>query len=1092
MSNLKYQLPNSLRSLSIVLPAYNEAENIVAAVESAVTAAARITSDYEVIVVNDGSKDGTAVTVKSLQRKYPNALRLLDNPRNLGYGPTVRRGLSSARKEWVFFTDADNQFDLNDLSKLVPYTDGFDFVVGRRRNRKDSFRQRRNAKIFNIAVRLCFGIRIKDVDCAFKLMRRSKLHSFELVSESAMINTEILHRARKAKLKIKEIDVTHLPRVHGQSTGANPDVIKKALKEFFVLRWQLLGDSSTLMKINSRFVGISSLTCGVAVTVWAYKNGTILAYGDAEAHLNIAKRVISSLTPGYAQLGGIWLPLPHLLMVPFVINNWLWRSGVGGSIPTVLAFVWLCVISYKLAYELTGNFKASYIAPLVFILNPNSLYMAATPMTEILLLSMFTTSVYYFIKWLRTNLLLDLVLASFFTALATLSRYDGWALVCTEAVLLIAYLVIRGMRYKAIEGMTLLYSFVAFSGVFLWLVWNKLIFGSFLYFANSVYGSKVQQEYFLKSGYLPTYHDLLKSILYFLEDTRLVVGLPIALLTLLGMIVITVKAFRTHRIKYLALVFLALTPFAFYVASLYLGQASLILPTFAKSGALYTISNVRYGVQMLLAVSIFLAFLGSRFKKLAPFIVVALALQSFYFVYTGTVTTYIDGTTGLSAQSVSKGPDAPAVEQYMRNHYDSGLVLMDDYRRPIGIVESGIPMDRFIGSGNKPYWNESFDDPGKFAKWVIVQKSSTDAVWTGVKRKDLLDAEFVPVFNKGDLYIYEKRVASNDLVVRSGQHLTLANKPYAINGVNSYDMLSQNDSTIQNRMQAFAALRYNAVRVWCFNQQGTLTDQNFHSLDTLMQVAQNYNVRVVCVLGNTLNDYGGPLNFKAANSQAFFTGSGSISAYEAFIGSVLNHTSEYTGVKISQSPYILAWELINEPRVEGAASSSILMNWTNTIGEYILSIDRSHLVSPGTEGFTTSYSEQYYNQQHGASIEDLCSLEVISLCSGHLYPKYISPSGSESAIDVAGMNTTIETWRAIADKLNKPFYIGEVGFDLSEDNTSYANRETFFQNVNRAVNQNKLDGALIWNVGANADAHFTLQYNDPQSRTILNNWNVTP
>ena len=98
----------------------------------------------------------------------------------------------------------------------------------------------------------------------------------------------------------------------------------------------------------------------------------------------------------------------------------------------------------------------------------------------------------------------------------------------------------------------------------------------------------------------------------------------------------------------------------------------------------------------------------------------------------------MDGTQGLSSQAISKGKDSPIVEKWLSKNYDNGLVLTDDYRRTIGPVESGIPMNAFIGSGNKPYWAESLDNPTKYAKWVVVQKADTDAVWIGMKNKNIL------------------------------------------------------------------------------------------------------------------------------------------------------------------------------------------------------------------------------------------------------------------------------------------------------------------------------------------------------------------
>ena len=132
-----------------------------------------------------------------------------------------------------------------------------------------------------------------------------------------------------------------------------------------------------------KVVGWTALILAVSATAYFYFHDLIVSYGDAESHLNIAKRVVSSITPGFAQLGGIWLPIPHLMMVPFVTNDFLWRSGLAGSIVGGFSYIVASIYIYKTMFLLTKNRAASYVAYLVFALNPNILYLQATPMTEL-------------------------------------------------------------------------------------------------------------------------------------------------------------------------------------------------------------------------------------------------------------------------------------------------------------------------------------------------------------------------------------------------------------------------------------------------------------------------------------------------------------------------------------------------------------------------------------------------------------------------------------------------------------------------------------------------------------------------------------
>jgi hypothetical protein len=329
--------------------------------------------------------------------------------------------------------------------------------------------------------------------------------------------------------------------------------------------------------INTLLVVVAALVVGVLSTYIALANSQILAYGDAEAHLNISKRVFDSLTPGLSQIGGVWLPFPQLVMLPFVWNNYLWQTGLAGSIASVSAFIWSAVALYKLAFVFTKNHYASLLAPLVFIANPNAIYLASTPMSELILFSTVVTSLYFLLKWVHENKAHMLVLAAFFGFLATLSRYDGWFLVILETIFVFVVTLLREKSYKKAESLTLLFSVFAFFGIGLWLFWNKLIFGNFLYFANSDYGSKAQQMWFYARGYLPTYHNAPLSVLYYAVDTFLVLGSIITVLALLGLAFFIIKSLmiwrKNYDVKELSL-FILFFSFIFYSISLYTGQAS--------------------------------------------------------------------------------------------------------------------------------------------------------------------------------------------------------------------------------------------------------------------------------------------------------------------------------------------------------------------------------------------------------------------------------------------------------------------------------------------------------------------------------------
>ncbi|MBN2563903.1 MAG: glycosyltransferase family 2 protein [Phycisphaerae bacterium] len=224
-----------LPSLSIFFPCYNEEGNIERVTRAAVEAAGRFADTYEVIIVDDGSSDGTGEIADCLSSEMPN-VRAVHNSPNLGYGGAVARGLREAKMEWIFFTDGDGQFDTNELPKLIDLLDACDFAVGYRMDRADSFIRKLNAYCWGVLVRLLFGLKVRDIDCAFKLLPKSLIDAIELRSEGALISTELLAKAKYRRLRIAEVGVHHYPRTAGQQTGANIGVILKAFRELLRLR----------------------------------------------------------------------------------------------------------------------------------------------------------------------------------------------------------------------------------------------------------------------------------------------------------------------------------------------------------------------------------------------------------------------------------------------------------------------------------------------------------------------------------------------------------------------------------------------------------------------------------------------------------------------------------------------------------------------------------------------------------------------------------------------------------------------------------------------------------------------------------------
>jgi glycosyltransferase involved in cell wall biosynthesis len=228
-------------SLSVFFPCYNEQDNIERVVKSTLDVLTALKIDYEVIIVDDGSKDKTGETADKLAEKYEH-VKVVHHSVNRGYGAALQSGFKAATKEYVFYTDGDGQFDIKELPMLFKYTADYDIVTGYRIKRQDNLIRKLNAFCWTTMVNLLFGMKIKDMDCAFKLYKRRIFDDIKMASSGALINTEIFARAKNKGYKIFQIGVHHYPRTAGTQTGAKLSVILRAFKELFAIYKQIKSD----------------------------------------------------------------------------------------------------------------------------------------------------------------------------------------------------------------------------------------------------------------------------------------------------------------------------------------------------------------------------------------------------------------------------------------------------------------------------------------------------------------------------------------------------------------------------------------------------------------------------------------------------------------------------------------------------------------------------------------------------------------------------------------------------------------------------------------------------------------------------------
>jgi len=474
----------------------------------------------------------------------------------------------------------------------------------------------------------------------------------------------------------------------------------------------------------------SALVMSVAALWFASAHHWILLYSDATSHLSIARRVIDNATPGLAQLGGIWLPLPHLLMLPFIWNGMLWRSGLAGSIPAMLAYIVAAVYLYRSALRLTNDGRASFIGSLVFIINPNILYLQTTPLSETILMAAMIVACYYYLVWAQEAQMRDLILAAGVTFLATLARYDGWALFAAAFVMIVPIGLMRHETRQQIVAHLFIFGMLGGLGIALWFLWNKMIFGDLLYFQHSAFSSQTQQMLQINAGTDQTYHQLPQAIHDYTVVSAESLGPVLLALAVVGVLVFLSRN-KVSVTMLAGLIFLV--PFAFYIVSLYSGQAIIWAPHAAPAQIVTPWYNVRYGSQIIAPAALFLAVLVRRWP-LGRWALLLVTVAQSVVLFQGGIITVQDGQFGSSCSLYSSIP------QYLAQHYRGGTILQDTYDTRTNIGAAGIDLDAIVYEGSGKLWLDALSHPADHVEWVIVKNrdilTSGDMVSQHIKTTD--------------------------------------------------------------------------------------------------------------------------------------------------------------------------------------------------------------------------------------------------------------------------------------------------------------------------------------------------------------------
>lgn len=468
--------------------------------------------------------------------------------------------------------------------------------------------------------------------------------------------------------------------------------------------------------------GLLIVTTGATALSVFYSRGLTNLYGDGISHMEGARRLLDSLTPGYPEIGTVWLPLYHFVVAPLAINDFLWRTGLAGSLVSSAAFGLTAWFLYRLSLEMNRSAAAAWVSLAGFLFCPSMVHISTTPLTESLTLLWAVLTAYGLFRYRADGSARALAGAAAAALLGTLTRYDGWFLLPFAA--LFVSLARREPAKNRLRH-TLVFSAIAGAGPVFWLVHNALRFGNALEFYNGPFSAQaIYARQIATTGFrYPTDGSLLISARYYLADLALIIGPWPLELALLGLAVWALDAGERGR-RAAALLFLV--PFMFYAQSLAHSAVALYVPTLFPN----TYYNLRYGIEMLPAVAMFPSFLltsktPARLRAILVAVILLVVLGQFVFNFSRGIE-QLPTVQESILNTPCRSPEQQAVARFFRDHYGGGRILAAVGRWPCVMPALGIPFRQTISESNRKIWKQVPRNPGAWVEWIL--RSQDDSV----------------------------------------------------------------------------------------------------------------------------------------------------------------------------------------------------------------------------------------------------------------------------------------------------------------------------------------------------------------------------
>ena len=456
---------------------------------------------------------------------------------------------------------------------------------------------------------------------------------------------------------------------------------------------------------------------GGAAAWWCFERGYTLYFGDAEAHLNIARRVLDSRTPGPYQIGTVWLPLPHAVLIPFAMGDSWWRSGLAGVFPSVACFVLAGAFLFAAARRIYASFGAALATALLFALNPNILYLQATPMTELLFLASLAAMLWATLWFRDTQSVAAILIAAAASNAASLTRYEGWFLIPFVSL----YLLFVAKH----RGYALLFGVLAAFGPLAWLAHNRYYYSNALEFFNGPYSAGAIYQRQLAQGLerYPGDHQWLTAARYYFTAGRLVAGMPLMLAGAAGVLWMLIR--RT----WWPLLLLSL-PAAFYVWSMHSSSTPIFVPTLPP----LSWYNTRYAI----AIVPLAAFAAGALVKLLP---ARFQIATALVLTVGTTAAWaVNGQPSICWKESEVNSEArrdwtAQAAEFLGKEYRPGSGIVFPFGDLAGVLrQAGVPLREGLHEGNQAAFDGAIARPDLLLREEWGVAFSGDAVDTALQR----------------------------------------------------------------------------------------------------------------------------------------------------------------------------------------------------------------------------------------------------------------------------------------------------------------------------------------------------------------------